>query len=442
MWPLPSERVRRTATVPLLVDIGISCVFPLVVMLAGCGSASVASNEKSGGGPIGYATSWLVPMTLRPSTFAALIVGLRTIEVIDMSSSSPTIVTATSPAAAGCGQFPVSIAAGDVNADGSDDILVMDPSCGNWVGLGKPSGALDGFAWSDVAPELSARYFLRVVELEDQRPMIVSATESNLAGGFRFGNGLWKSWAHQLGARTSPWLSLMDIFAVRNNLPGGVEVLFQTEGFLTPVQVQMAGVEVRVEQGADIAEEPIGGAIRAHSGFDHLVGFVEESCDIVAMGIGFYPKAAGNLPRRVAVLRRTGDRFIAEELPFDCDTITFGVAVQSPDVFVGALARCGSSVTAQLARLRECGRRTEIVARQDVEFAWQRPPAPPGYSEPTLPATDGIAMYVEALEANAIRLATYDGFTLRTIIMQEGTSRWSAREERFQLHTNREDVAW
>jgi hypothetical protein len=43
-----------------------------------------------------------------------------------MSSSSPTIVTATSPAAAGCGQFPVSIAAGDVNADGSDDILVMD----------------------------------------------------------------------------------------------------------------------------------------------------------------------------------------------------------------------------------------------------------------------------------------------------------------------------
>jgi hypothetical protein len=145
------------------------------------------------------------------------------------------------------------------------------------VGLGKPSGALDGFAWSDVAPELSARYFLRVVELEDQRPMIVSATECNLAGGFRFGNGLWKSWAHQLGARTSPWLSLMDIFAVRNNLPGGVEVLFQTEGFLTPVQVQMAGDEVRVEQGADIAEEPIGGAIRAHSGFDHLVGFVEES---------------------------------------------------------------------------------------------------------------------------------------------------------------------
>ena len=433
----PNERLQRSRGARRLAAMSVVGVFALAACTPG-----PASKDTNGGGPIGYATSSLVPIPLRRSTFAALISGLRNIEIVNLSSLPPSILTARNPADGPCVAFPVSMAAGDVNADGMDDILVMDPSCGSWVGLGQSNGDVDGVAWGEVLPDIGPRHFLSVVKVEERRPIVLSATEHVLAASHRQDTGPWKSWSHTLGQRTSQWLAFTHIFAVRKNPTPGVEILFQTAGFLTPLQLRLTDDDVLVEPGADFAEEPSGGAIRAHAGFDHLVGFAADGCDIIAIGIGFYPSSAGNLPRRVSVLRRMGDRFVADELPFDCDAITFGITVQSSDVFVGALTRCGDGVTANLMRLRECGRRAEVVARQRVEFDWRRPRAPPGSSPPTLRATDGIDMYVETLESNAVRLATYDGFTIRTIVMQDEITKWSVREERFEMHATREDVAW
>jgi hypothetical protein len=330
---------------------------------------------------------------------------------------------------------------GDVNVDGLDDILVMDPACGNWVAVGEPDGGFRSGPWKEILPDLAPQFFLDIVNVAPRRPMVMTATEFWIAAVYRQDDGQWQNWERQYGEGFVPWLSFTHMFGIRNQSFVDVEVLFQRRSILKRFGLDASAGTLHVNQEQDLNEELYGVALRPHDGYDHFVGFTQDACDIVAFGVGLYPKSAGPLPRKIVALRRMADGFVAQELSFDCDTITFGTAARSSDVFVGALGRCGNQTTVQLGRLRDCGQDIEIVARRDVEFDWRTPPAPPYQTDPTLRRTDGIDLFMEALETGGARFTSYDGFTLRTIVAEEGSS-WSMREETHQVHAKREDVAW
>ncbi|WP_438040972.1 hypothetical protein [Sorangium sp. So ce128] len=398
----------------------------------------------SGGGPLIHRSVDLAWLPARKAAFVTAVHGLQTVEIVTLEPG-PAITALSAPDQGGCKRFPVALASHDVNADGLDDVLILDPACGNWIALGQQGGGFGPAAWEDVLPALPPNPYLYAIPIPgEERPAIVSSNEGAIAVA-RF-RGAWERIDLSFLMPYMSSLHASDILAATAPLDaGGIEVAFQRGEFLTMLALTPASAAAAassIEARIDVPQELIG-ALKPHIGYDHLTSFVPDGCELFALGVGLYPPEAGDAPRRVHALRRAGGSFVAEQLPLSCDVTTFAVVHGGDGLepVLGAVERCGDDGVFELARIVGCGERVEVLSQAKIEFNWRGAPAPPSYSRPTLPRTSGVRLIADRPAPTRVRFVHYDGFDLRVFTAEDGDG-WTIRSTKTSMHNDREDVSW
>src|SRR5690606_3244094 len=95
-------------------------------------------------------------------TFATVTVGLQAVEILRITQNQePEVVRLEGPSAPSCLRSPGAVVVGDFTGDGTEDVLVEEPACGNWLAVATG----DGFVpqWSsdilaDPGPQQYADY--------------------------------------------------------------------------------------------------------------------------------------------------------------------------------------------------------------------------------------------------------------------------------------------
>lgn len=389
----------------------------------------------TGGGPLVYARTVL--RELGPSRYASMIMGLSTIEALNVGSLELTgFVHPNSE----CNGFPVAMTTGDVTNDGLVDVLVMDPACGNWIA----SPMLEGnpvMEWDSVLPTSVVHRNLDVDDFDgDSTPELVLADAGDLVV-VRKAGGLWEAHEQRFPdlPQANPQISgplVIPMVRARDSSPG---VLFQRgAGRLAFIPLDRNGPSYMLE--TDILAQEVTEYLKPFEQFDHLTAVHFEDCDVFALGVGIFDQRAGAVPRRVQLLRQRGGVFVAETILTEVNVTTFAVALDEPSGrwFVASIEEREGEDRLELGALSRCGT-YEALAVHGVNFDWRTASAPPYYSEATLDRTAGVDIAL-TLKEGSLEVVHYDGFSLRRYVADDQGSLVEATVE--SLHVVRDDTAY
>jgi hypothetical protein len=331
-----------------------------------------------------------------------------------------------------CKSFPIAIAVGDVDQDTLDDVVVEDPSCGNWIAkaTGPSEFAYEG--WISHFPSLRTRPFLTFYSTS----LLISSNEVELDVVHR--DGSWQQTGKSLlGPFMNP-LMTTSMFAVNLSDSMSPTILFQGGTFLSKIIPHSADGQFDLPD-PEIIHQVQPSSLKPFYGYDHLVSPTETSCDFLGLGIGLYQPEAGKVPRRVSVLRPAGaGTYLAEDLPFQCNVATFGILERpnKSDMIVAALGTCGSDTTIELLQIADCASK-RYLSRDTIDFPMHVVSAP---GEIITDALQGVQLFVDSANGLGIRLSNYDGFSVRTWTASDGG--WALHAQSTTVHDVREDVVW
>jgi hypothetical protein len=409
----------------------------LALALAAAHTACADAQDDEvhfGGGPTVYRNYDLRPLT-DDGLIAAAIVGLSTVETLRVTDDLPVATPVVAPdAEPACDRMPVAVVPGDYDGDGVSDLWAHEACGGNWISTGPayPSGlASAGLVPTDPGPYEFVDYF------DTPEGAIVLGGVTHAAYMLRRTGSMWSEAA---------WLSIPAFVGVRvanlwapMNLSGMVpEFLFQGHETLYVVTA-LASELVIARTLTQVLEAPF---VQPFAAFDHLVALDSTACPGVALGIGVFQAEAGDIPRRIQMVRLDDITYRVSEPPMGLDSvITFSV-VRTDDgtLLVGALGRRDDQHIFALGALEQC-EELAILAELEIEFHPKTPPLPKGYDRSSILLTDAVR-FVPFATAGRATFAHYDGYDLRVVEAQQTGFGWQLEERHHEIHSQRNDSSF
>jgi hypothetical protein len=317
-------------------------------------------------------------------------------------------------------------------------LVVMDPSCGNWVALAAADGTLASSPWEDILPPVATESRVSFDDVDgDGDSDIVASSVGDLVV-VRNRIGTWEATRIDIGG--GPFLPptfIRTMYAVISP----ERLVFQTLGRLELLDVASPSSPVLITQEVKSASW-----VRPFDAFDHLV-----ACPVVLgsgrfrpmLGIGVFGPDAGPVPREIQLLEfKEPGTMAVSDVGLGAESVAALAVVpggETQDPLVGIIDGEQTSTRFILAAWKGCQGLTELSSGT-IEFDWKTPPAPPTYSEHVL-AKRGVVL-TGIKTPDGATFFHYDGFALRTFSGKQTADGWSVSSMKFDLHSARVDVAW
>jgi hypothetical protein len=390
-------------------------------------------------------------------SFVAAITGLSNVEVLQEVDGGFSSIAITPPvmspedAGVTCpARTPFGLAMSDVDGDGNQDAIVLDPCGGNWVAL-EVNGGFKGVDWASVLPPITAKMpFISAFSWGKNQGSGAILNSSQSGGYFllRDPAGEWQS---------GPWFVLRfptllervtDLLLAMppalNPSPEVQDLIFQGEGQFEVVELSGGYSNFDALFQGTLSRGFKTPYLTAFSALDHLASFGSSTCGAIAAGVGVFDSQAGKVPRRLQLLK-LGDLQGAApvEVAPDFDVTTFAfVGGETDEVLVGVIGNREGQDVFWLGRLAEC-ERLEELAELPIEFDW-RTPRTPGFGDTMyLQKTNGVKLLAARPDGQGNqRFVHYDGFDVRIFRASNVAGTWRLNEERYAIHADRLDLAF
>jgi hypothetical protein len=354
-----------------------------------------------------------------PRAFAAVVIGLSTVEVLKVGDDAWESEALCPPTSAGCSSeqcAPVALALADVDLDSKDDLLVFDTDCGNWIAPDISGPSRTTLPWDQLMPELGPDYTLFVQDIDSNGVDEVVAANPDRVSVAAHNDGWHVSYGYPTGWPRMDHMRTTRLALAISRASSGERLLALQRGSLMQVypfewdQDEILGQPELWQQENLEYEKP-------YSGFDHFTEISLENCDVFAVGIGLFEITAGPVPRELQVLRQTAGGFSSETLTTVAEVEHFTVlrSLSEERYFVILFERQASGQEIlQLAELTECDH-WKTLESFEIEFDWRTIDNPEYFRELRYPQTLGVKLAAWlSQDERSIDLTHYDGFSVRS----------------------------
>lgn len=406
------------------------------------------STTESGAGTALYVRHQLARFTTTTSNvkLAAAVVGLSNVEVLEVTPDGSVTSELVAPPASSnaCPGAPIQVAVADVDADGLDDVLVMD-TCGNWVALADGDGHYTAVPFDALLSPVPTWESFEHLDFADGTELL-------------FGGDTWSgAW---LG-RGSPGVEFggSEGFALPPPFLGAkvthtfVALGAEADRGLDPPLLYQGGAALhRLERnglnltlGATLVPEVIHPPyVRPFDAFDHLQKLELDACPPAALGVGIFTADVHGIPRALELVLPAATTFDTRELTTAGEIVTFAVVSEGDTAVVGAIERSDAAYSFAAYRVTGCDQ-FELLAEAPVEFDWHAPAAP-SFTGGVLPKTDGVKLLGVAAGdgAEPYRFYEYDGYDLRIFELSrsEPQGPFAISPRNVAVHATRDDLAY
>jgi hypothetical protein len=402
--------------------------------LFGCAPEPASHGpDVNGGGPLFHARTTL--RTLEHDQHAALITGLSGIDILHASGWEAVSVRHPQPECVG---YPVAMTAGEISGDGALDVLVMDAGCGNWV-ISAAATAGEPLPWEALLPPAPTTRTVHVEDFDaDGADEIVLADAASLTVLER-STGVWQMHSRALPGPGADFMRTMRFTIpfrdTRDDRPGAL--IQRGVGAFEFLPLSPGSPDYILEP--EPMSQGLTEYVKPFEAYDHLTALRFAGCSVFALGIGLFDAAAGEVPRRIQLLERSSDGFLATTLPTLVNPTTFAVAQHptEPRALLAAIEARPGGDRLEVGELSEC-RGYETWSVYDIDLDFRTVDSPAGFDEPRLSETAGIEL-AASREGDELRLLHYDGFSARQFVRRASGSLESTI---VPIHGSRDDTAY
>jgi hypothetical protein len=406
------------------------------------------SSTESGAGTALYVRHQLASFSADTANvkLAAAVVGLSNLEVLDVSADDEVTSELVAPPARSdaCPGAPIQVAVADVDANGLDDVLVMD-TCGNWLALADEDGHYTAVPFEGLLAPLPAWESFEHLHFADGAELLVGGDTWSGAWLGRGSSGV------EFGG--SAGFALPPPFLGTKVTHTFVALGAEGDRALDPPLLYQGGAALhRLERngldltlGATLVPETIHAPyVRAFDAFDHLQKLELDACPPAALGVGVFTSDVHGIPRALELVLPSATTFDTRELTTTGEIVTFSVVSLGDAALVGAVERSDGAYTFAAYRITACDE-FELLAEAPVEFDWRAPPAP-SFTNGILPKTDGVKLLGVAVNdgTETYRFYEYDGYDLRIFELSrsEPQGPFTIGTHKVAVHVARDDLAY
>jgi len=405
-----------------------------------------ADVSEKGAGTTLYVRSQLESM---PSAsgwrFAALTVGLSSIEVFDQTASGETSVQKVvgPPVSGDCSaHVPIALTVEDVDADGAADIVVLD-TCGNWVALGDGT-AFQTVALEQVLPEFPVFESIGTVVFDDGLHMLFGGSDRIAAFVAR---GPEQAQFIEPVVFGLPWPSLLTrvvptFFVTRGLLEAEVEPAVVYQGGASLYVYQRTGEELELVRTLtqSALEAPY---VLPFDGFDHIAPVELPGCPPAALGVGVFASDVQGVPRGLQWLALSAKGYAPHEVVTSASALSIRLVLDGDYAIVGVLTGDESGHGFAAYRIQDCSA-IELMADIPIQFSWHAPDAPAFGDGEYVPKTNGVRFLgvADPGKTDTYHFMLYDGYTLGTLTVDGGSQPWQITEKEVPIHDTRSDLAF
>lgn len=415
-----------------------------MVFATGCSGGSPAAPSKGAVvtrvGTLIYANNDLqkISVPTSPLAFVSRTVGLTNVELIQSSADGfRALEISAPPVDRGCKKHePVALAVGQVNDDAFDDVLVSD-ACGSWVAFGSANGDFTAVPWSEVLPAIPAQPFLTSFETSVGHSILTGTGE-----GFQqflsvngVSSAVWVGLPHP----TLSALQVTDLFFRSDDTPAKQQLIVQSYRRMIRFPLDDGREGIDPTRGVVLTQSLQRGYFQPFEAFDHIANLGIPTCPKIALGVGQVVSNPGApFPRKLQRLVIHSDSFDTEDLPVNLDAVTTLSTLPRPteaDALVFLLGQQNGKHVASLW-VHDCNSMREL-SRFPVEFDWRTPPAA-AFGPGGIPRTNGVKFVAQNL-GTEVDFLHYDGYEVRVFRFSDDGLNWTGVEEKYNVHTARED---
>lgn len=241
--------------------------------------------------------------------------------------------------------FPIAAATTDVNDDGRVDLLVMDPSCGNWIALQQSETTFDIHPWTKLLPETLALPYLEVLSQSDSWAASLSVlTFDSGQMVIDMNLGVRAPVSSLRLPQPRQWNNVTRLtFEIGSEdqrkviLQGGAGALYEivqeaSSVMLVPIESLNADTEY----------------LEQFDGLDHLASSAR--CG-GALGLGVFGPDAGSIPARLSFVARAEDRVAIRPIEVSGELDSMALLEVGTQSWVALLDRAGEVNRLRTARL-------------------------------------------------------------------------------------------
>jgi VCBS repeat protein len=389
--------IHRPTSLPVPTGLGGRAAL-LVGLCAVMGCSGGRSKDVTFGGALLPSRARIAAFESTSLSFAASLPEEGRVVVVEGDS-----LQELSPPA-GCSS-PLTTQTGDVNADGMQDVMILDSACGGWLAVRAQGGSWRTEAWERYLPLVPPAHYLFFQDLDgDGDPDVASATPAAVHGFTRIDAETWQAFEMSVPAPNVNPLMARDIALVTRHgdqtvlavqQPGQLTLLRPSEPSRRPAVLAQINLEL----------------LKAYEGFDQLSALPAiEGCDSFALGVGFFVDS-GRAPKPLVRLGFLADGFEAARIATQGEQVIAVALVSHEDrEFVGLIEGSEGGFSLEVLERTSCsGFETRVFQRIsfDVEGVVALADTPE-----ELAASSGEAFLARVVDGRLL-FGHFDGVRLR-----------------------------